>query len=125
MRKRLKKREFYVFSVFSTVLGDYPYYPFVAKSVYQGIRKYMCFLDSRKSICDGAELHLIGTCEIFDKSGECSIENLQPYIIPQKVEIKNGFLMRMVILGTYYVDCLGRYLKTLKARYEYGKRERK
>ncbi len=116
---RKSKHQYYVFSVFSSVIGNYPYYPFIGKTVTDGLQKYMKFLRNRESICEGAELHLIGTCELYPDSTE--LENLQPYIIPKRVEIKNNRFSRLLVLGTFYLQSFERYLKTLKERINYGK----
>lgn len=117
---RRSKYEFYVFSVFSSAIGNYPYYPFIGRTIEDGIKKYIKFLRNRGSICEGAELHLIGTCELHPDSRE--FENLQPYIIPKRVEIKNNFYSKLVVLSEFYLQSFNSYLKTLKERFNYGKK---
>lgn len=112
---RKRKCDYYVFSVFSTEVGDYPYYPFVAKDVRDGIRKYMSFLRNRDTICPGAELHLIGTCEIYPDS--ICPRNVQPLMLPQRVDIKDNVFGKLLILGTHYHFVLSEYLKKLKGRF--------
>lgn len=118
---RRSKYEHYVFSVYSSVLGNYPYYPFIAKDVNTGIRKYISFLRNREYICDGAELHIIGTCNVYKDSIEP--ENITPLIIPKRVEIKNNMLSKIFILGEVYLQTFNKYLKTLKERYDYGRKK--
>lgn len=116
---RRSKYEHYVFSVYSSALGNYPYYPFVGRSVAEGIRKYMSFISNREYICDGAELHIIGTCNIY--KDKINPECLVPYIIPKRVEIKDNLSAKIFILGEYYLQAFNKYLKTLKERISYGK----
>nr|DAR21894.1 MAG TPA: hypothetical protein [Microviridae sp.] len=87
-----------VFSVYSHELEDYPYYPFIADSVNQGIKKYIQFLNCKQSICEGAELHILGTCEqYFDKDGTHGVlENIQPFLFPQRVSFREDFLGRII-----------------------------
>lgn len=98
-----KNRINLIFSVYSHELEDYPYYPFVAKDVNQGIKKYIRFLDSKKTVCEGAELHIIGTCEhYFDKDGTYGVlENIQPFLFPKRVSFREDFFGR--ILSKVYV----------------------
>ena len=84
MRRR-SKYEHYVFSVYSSVLGNY-----------------------------GAELHVIGTCNVY--KDKIDPENLVPYIIPQRVELKNNVFSRLLVLGECYLQAFSKYLKTLKER---------
>ena len=44
MKKR--KDEFFVYSVFSTELQDYPYYPFIAKNHINAINKFLHFINN-------------------------------------------------------------------------------
>lgn len=111
---RRSKYEHYVFSVYSSVLGNYPYYPFIAKTVSDGIRKYISFLRNRDYICDGAELHVIGTCNVYKDKIEP--ENIQPLLYPKRVEIKDNFISTIVILGEYYIQELRRYFTVLLER---------
>jgi len=112
----MKKSKFthFVFSIYSTALCNYPYYPFVAKTVNEAIHKYIKFITYKDAICEGAELHLIGTCELHPNSTE--LENLQPYIVPKKVEIKENFLSKLFVLIDCKVVAFERYLKTLSER---------
>lgn len=107
-----------VFSVYSHVLEDYPYYPFIADSVSSGIKKFIRFCDSRNSICEGAELHWIGTCEeYFDTTSEhrSVLENIQPLMFPQRIIFKRDFLGRIVsrcfVLGLLFHDKVVRYIQ--------------
>lgn len=122
MRRR-SKYEHYVFSVYSSVLGNYPYYPFIAKDIFGGIRKYISFLNNREYICDGAELHVIGTCNVY--KNKIDPENLVPYIVPQRVELKNNVFSRLLVLGECYLQAFSKYLKTLKERKIFNGKTRK
>lgn len=116
---RRSKYEYYVFSVYSSALGNYPYYPFVARTINEGIRKYVSFISNREYICDGAELHIIGTCNIY--KDKIDPECLVPYIVPKRVELKDNLPAKIFILGEYYLQAFNKYLKTLKERINYGK----
>jgi hypothetical protein len=108
---KLRKCDYYVFSVYSSVSQGYPYYPFIAKTINQGIKKYIGFLENRDYICEGAELHLIGTCEVHD---DCIIpETIQPLFAPQRVDIKNNLLGRLVILSTHYSIICHKYINKI------------
>lgn len=105
-----------VFSVYSHVLEDYPYYPYIADSISSGIKKFIKFCSSRQSICEGAELHWIGTCEeYFDTTSDSRsvLENIQPLMFPQRITFKRDFLGRIVskcfVLGVLYTDKVIRY----------------
>lgn len=116
---RRSKYQHYVFSVYSSALGNYPYYPFIARTVNEGIKKYISFLSNREYICDGAELHIIGTCNVY--KDKIDPECLSPYIIPKRVEIKDNFISRIYVLGEFYLQAFEKYLNTLKERIGYGK----
>lgn len=108
-----------VFSVYSHVLEDYPYFPFVACDISEGIKKFIRFCNSRSSICEGAELHWIGTCErYYDKGDDVYgfLENIQPLMFPQRVIFKRDFLGRIIsklyVLGVIYYDKVVKFLST-------------
>lgn len=111
---RNKKR--LVFSVYSHELENYPYYPFIANSIKDGITKFVRFCNARKSICEGAELHWIGTCECYyDKSDKgFLLENIQPLMIPQRIEFRHDFFGRLAItthiLGVLFADKVRDYV---------------
>lgn len=119
---RRSKYEHYVFSVYSSVLGNYPYYPFIARSVDEGLRKYISFLRNKEYLCEGAELHIIGTCNVY--RGQIEPENIQPLLYPKRVELKNNLLSTVIILGEYYIQELRRYFTVLKERYKKNGKER-
>lgn len=110
-----------IFSVYSHTLEDYPYHPFVAKDLSDGVKKFVRFCRDRESICEGAELHCIGTCEAYwDKSPNSKypvLENIQPLLLPQRVELKKDWLghftSRLVVLGVLYHDRVVKYLQDL------------
>lgn len=111
----MKNSRLLVFSVYSHDLEDYPYFPFVADSVSSAIKKFHKFLSIRPGICPGAELHVIGTCEeYFDYESGGRLENIQPLLLPQRVEIKKTLfgrtLAKLVILGSDYFLKIKDYL---------------
>ena len=122
MSKR-SKHEWLVFSVYSTEIQNYPYYPFVAKSVSDGITRFLHFIEQKGSICEGSELHVIGTCDIYND--RLIPENIQPLIVPRRVEIKANIFSQVVCLSAFYISKLSHYLKVLKERYDYGKARKK
>ncbi|WGL31207.1 hypothetical protein [Dipodfec virus UOA04_Rod_771] len=107
-----------IFSVYSHELEDYPYYPFVAKDLNDGIKKFVRFCRDRSTICEGAELHWIGTCESFwDKNPDSRypvLENIQPLMFPQRIELKKNWLghitSRCFILGVLFRDRVVSYI---------------
>lgn len=106
-----------VFSVYSHDLEDYPYFPFVAANVSDGIKKFRKFLSSKSSICPGAELHIIGTCEVYsDFPDDNNVENIQPLIMPQRVVFKRSLFGRTVaktvFLGSFYLDKILQFIVT-------------
>lgn len=106
-----RRKQYYVFSVFSNVLQDYPYFPFVAKSINEGISKFIRFIDRRDSICEGAELHVIGTCDYCGK--DFPLENICPYMFPQRVEFKNKLTATLFTLSSFYTLKVTDYLSNL------------
>lgn len=100
-----KRRQCYVFSVYSHEIENYPYKPYVANSIISGVQKYIAFLKYKNAICDGAELHWIGTCESYwDKSLDSQYpvyENIQPLMLPQRITFKDDWLGRLCV--TYFV----------------------
>lgn len=108
-----------IFSIYSHDLEDYPYYPFLAVDTDEAIKKYHSFLKKRGTICSGAELHWIGTCEAYwdrDKDSRFpSLENIQPLAFPQRVGITQNWLghnlFRMYILGSEFVEKIRCYLE--------------
>lgn len=124
MRKS-KCTKLLVFSVYSHELENYPYLPFLADSISDAIAKYIRFIDKRNSICAGAELHWIGTCEQYYDSGtsnEATLENIQPLMVPQRVTFKRDLFGRIVskvfVLGVIYRDRVVNYLSSLFERKE-------
>lgn len=113
-----KKKSFYVFSVYSPVLGAYPYYPFIAENIPSGVRKYIKFLRYRDTVCESPELHIIGTCR---DDGSALVTDIEPFLIPQRVEFKGNFISRVVICCECFAQDLTKYLKELKERFEHGK----
>lgn len=109
------KHEHYVYSAYCQDIQNYPYMPFFAKNNAEAIQKFARFLRNSEYVAPNLELHLIGTCEIYENGG--MPQNLQPLIIPMRVEIKNNFFARTVVLGTYYKDLLMDYIKTFKENY--------
>lgn len=102
------KDEFYVFSIFSTELLDYPYYPFIAKSLDEGLNKYKKFISNRDTICAGAELHVIGSCKV-DIDGIIP-ETIQPFISPMRVIIRDNIWSKTCVVASYYIDQLMSYI---------------
>ena len=115
----MKKHELLVFSVYSHTLENYPYFPFVAKSVPDAIKKFIRFCSDRASICEGAELHWIGTCECYwDKDPDSpQLENIQPLAFPQRITFKKDLFGRLIsrvfVLGVLYHDKIVGYLQDL------------
>jgi hypothetical protein len=119
MRKR-----YLVFSIYSTALENYPYKPFLAKNVNDAIVKFISFLRNKKSVCEGAELHLIGKCEQCKDSD--LIENIQAFLLPQRVEIKENFYKGLVICGFCFYEKIENYLNELERSFKNGfRKERK
>lgn len=105
----------FVFSVYSHELENYPYYPYVAKTVTDGLKKFIRQLRDKQTICAGAELHIIGTCErVADVDGAPAYENIQPLAFPQRVTFKKDWLgrlcSRVVYLDAMYSDKIACYL---------------
>ncbi|UPW41988.1 hypothetical protein [Dipodfec virus RodF1_47] len=114
------KNKYYIFSIFSSKLQDYPYYPFPAKTISQGIVHYLRFIENRGSVCEEPQLHIIGTCRIPPNSTD--LEYIEPYVIPKNVEIKDNRFSRLVVLGFYHLDKFQRYLNTLYERINYARK---
>ncbi|QXN75188.1 hypothetical protein [Microvirus mar37] len=112
---RKSKHLMYLYSAFCKSIENYPYLPFFARNNNEAVYKFMNFLRKKEYVPEDLELHLIGTCEIYGK--ELMPENLQPLIVPMKVEIKNNFFAKTVTLGMYYQQLLLDYIKTFKENY--------
>lgn len=110
-----------VFSVYSHELEDYPYYPFLANNLSDGVKRFVRFCRDKESICPGAELHWIGTCECYwnnDKDTSAPVlENIQPLAFPQRVKLSENWLghitSRCFILGVLYHDKVVNYLENI------------
>lgn len=118
------KNQRYIYSVFSTELQDYPYYPFIAKTHKEALAKFISFISNRETVCEGAELHCIGTCKV--NSENVIIDGSeQPYIVPYIVDFKNNILSKSFICKEYYSLKMQRYLykllDLLKRRFKDGK----
>lgn len=110
MKKR--KDEYFVYSVFSTELQDYPYYPFIAKNHVNAINIFLHFINNRDTVCESPELHCIGECKV-NPSNEIIEGSIQPYIIPFRVNVKHNIINDTIILGHFYMDILKKYLEKL------------
>lgn len=108
----------YVFSIFCNDVGDYPYLPFIAKSVDEGIHRYRKFLSEVDSICPHPELHIIGRCTYNTYSKNIDYNYLEPYVIPVRVEFKNNLFSRCVMLSYRFRDLFNTYLNRLSVYYE-------
>ena len=59
------KDEYYICSVYSYDIADYPYIPFIAKTISNAICMYLYMSINEGSIkCPNAELHIIGTARV-------------------------------------------------------------
>lgn len=104
-----------VYSVFSTELQDYPYYPFVAKNHKQALAKFVSFIQNKESICNGAELHNIGTCKI-DLTGIVE-GSIQPLLYPVRVSAKHNLVAKLYLMSIFYRNIVSKYLeKVLKMK---------
>lgn len=109
MSKR-PKNLWYVYSVFSVELQDYPYYPFIARNHKSALAKFISFISNRDTICEGAELHCIGECKVTTEN--IIIDgSLQPYAIPFIVDFKDNFISKVFILKEYYLIKIQKYLE--------------
>lgn len=118
------KNMWFVYSVFSTELLDYPYYPFIAKNHNLALQKFISFVSNRDTICEGAELHCIGECKVNSQNIIIN-GSLQPYAIPYIVDFKNNFIAKTFILAEIYRLKIEKYLSKLfelsKKGFHYGK----
>lgn len=104
MAKDKNKR--FVFSVYSRELEDYPYFPFIGKTISEGVTRYLDFLSNRPGVCPLPELHLIGTCRvIFDV-----IQDIQPYLFPKRVDFETKLLWKLKVLSSHYFEKISDYL---------------
>lgn len=121
--KRKPKDVWNVYSVFSSELQDYPYYPFIAKNHSGALAKFVDFVSNRETICNGAELHCIGECKV---NSEGIIEgSIQPLLYPIRVTTKQNLISKIFLMSIFYRNIVGKYLeKVLKMKGEqYGKKQ--
>lgn len=111
MSKKAKNHR-YIYSVFSSELQDYPYYPFIAKSHKLALSKYISFISNRDTICEGAELHCIGECNV-NQQGIIIDGTVQPFLIPFIVDFKNNIISKSFIVVEYYLLIIEKYLRKL------------
>ena len=106
-----------VYSVFSSELHDYPYYPFVAKTHVKALAKFVNFITDRQSVCEGAELHYIGECKVSENG---IIEgSIQPLLYPIRVSSKHNIISKLYLLSIFYRNIVKKYLeKILKLKGE-------
>lgn len=86
----MAKIRYMVFSIYSPDIENYPYYPFIAKNVYEGIQQYIKFIRERDKICPNPQLHYIGN--IVERNGLAHPSDIQPLLAPQLVELSGNFL---------------------------------
>lgn len=108
----MSKDKFFVYSVFSEELQDYPYYPYIAKDHSSALQKFINFISYRDSVCRGATLHCIGSCKV-DEEGVIIDGSLQPFFVPFEVQYKGNLVSKLLVLGYIYRDKLSNYLKTI------------
>ena len=105
------KNDYLVFSIFSSELQDYPYYPFVCKDYTQALLKFVNFVSNRDTIAPGAELHCIGSCKVED--GEILDGSIQPLVCPVVVTSKSNVISKGYLLGNYYIEKAKSYIKSI------------
>lgn len=108
----MAKKKLYVLSVYCPDVEFYPYHPFVATSIYDGIKQYIKFINNRERVCPNPQLHLIGHCE--DVNG--CLKNVQPLLAPQEVVLSKNFLswtmVNLYSLSLKLVDYLNKLKET-------------
>lgn len=108
----MSKDLFFVYSVFSEDLQDYPYYPFIAKNHSSALSKFINFIQYRETVCRGATLHCIGRCKV-DNEGVIIDGSLQPFVVPFEVQFKGNLVSKLLVLGYIYREKLANYLKNI------------
>ena len=102
-------KKYLVFSVYSPDIEDYPYFPFFGKSVTEGVRLFMKFIESKEHICPNPELHLLGECREFNGS----YVDIQPFMFPKRVEVVDNIFGRCCVLAFHYYHKICLYLDRL------------
>lgn len=101
--------EHYICSVFCYDINDYPYSPFIAKSVDNAICQYLIMAINEKSIfCPNPELHIIGTALI--KKGK--ILQVKPSKYVYRIDTENFHAKQL-----YYTVQLKKKVKRLLNRF--------
>lgn len=103
------RRQKIILSVYCPDTECYPYYPFVAEGMFDGIQQYIKFLSYRDKICPNPELHVIGHCT----GSYGSLEDIQPLMAPQKVELSDNFLSWTLVHLTHLSIQLKKYLERI------------
>lgn len=106
----------YVYSVFSPDIQDYPYFPFISSSHSEALTRFLKFIESKDSICNGAVLHCIGTCKV-DDNGIIIDGSLQPFVVPCEVEFRDNVFSRLLLLSYSLQHVLRNYLTKLNLNY--------